>query len=35
MNVQLGHLSQDKEYVLYNVELLFTNVPLNETIDYI
>ena len=32
---QLPPLSQDEEYVSYDVESLFTNVPLHETIDYI
>lgn len=28
-------LSQNEEYVSYDVESLFSNVPINETIDYI
>ena len=28
-------LNDNEEYVSYDVESLFTNIPLNETIDYI
>ena len=28
-------LKDDEEYVSYDVESLFTNIPLKETIDYI
>ena len=28
-------LTEDEEYVSYDVESLFTNVPINDTIDYI
>ena len=28
-------LNNDKEYVSYDVDSLFTNIPLKETIDYI
>ena len=28
-------LSLDEEYVLYDVESLFTNIPIDETISYI
>ena len=28
-------MSEDEEYVSYNVESLFTNIPINETIDFI
>ena len=31
----LPPLNNDEEYVLYNVDSLFTNMPLKETIDYI
>ena len=32
---QQNPLLPDKEYVSYDVESLFTNVPVHETIDYI
>ena len=32
---QSPSLSQDEEYVSYDIESLFTNVPLHETINYI
>ena len=28
-------MSEDEEYVSYNVESIFTNIPINETIDFI
>ena len=31
----LPPLKDDEEYVSYDVEYLFTNIPLKETIDYI
>ena len=35
MNKDLPLLNDDEEYVSYDIESLFTNIPWKETIDYI